>query len=148
MVITGCGRVSSASNEPYRCLHETSLKQLIEAENIPQSPGIAASSYEEGLENTIFDGEQDAVISVGDTTALVRRLCPRLKSQLAQRCDVKDFWSGDGYCAAEVASPTKAVTSAGGVYTARPVHGRVFLSATPVPPAQSKLVLVLTEWKN
>ena len=149
LTLTGCG-FSSGSSEPYRCFHEVSLSQLIEAEGLPQSQPAAwvVSNVAVASENRLFDGEQEADLSLDSPNLFVGQMCARLKSQLAARCNIASFWAGADYCSAVVESPHDAVTSTGGKYVFRPVRGRLLLLATQGPQDRSKVVLTTTEWAN
>jgi hypothetical protein len=148
LAVTSCG--FSSGTEPYRCLHEVSLNQLIEAEGLPQSrdSGRTFSTLAVAIENQLFDTEQEAVLSLDNPSLFVGGLCARLKSQLASRCNVTSFWAGVDYCSAVVESPQNAVTSAGGRYIFRPVRGRVLLLFSQDPQDRSKVILTTTEWTN
>ena len=147
LAVTGCG-VSPDSSEPYRCFHEVSLQQLIEAEGWPKSQRSDWVNVAISTENRLFDDEQEAMLSLDSPSPFVGQLCARLKSQLAARCNIKSFWAGVDYCSAVVESPHDAVTSDSGRYVFRPVRGRLLLLVSQGPQDRSKVVLATTEWAN
>src|SRR5688572_20461295 len=118
LVVLSCGFSSGSHEDPYRCFHEVSLQKLIDAEGVSQDQpsGWGISSVEESSLNRFFDGEQEAVLSLDTPGLFVEKLCSRLRPQLADRCNITEFWAGTDYCAAVVQSPRDAVTGAGGIY--------------------------------
>lgn len=145
--VASCG---AAPSEPYRCLESVNLQQLIQAEHLPQTQpeGWGVTSVATASENRLFDGEQEAAVVLDDPSPFLGRLCDRLKGQLAERCDVEKFWSGEEHCAAVLISPPSAVTSSGGIYTRRPVHGRVALFYSKTGREKTAIILTTTEWAN
>lgn len=117
--VTGCG-VTLSGSEPYRCFHEVSLQQLIEAEGWPKSQRSDWTNVATSTENRLFDGEQETILSLDSPSPFVGQLCARLKSQLAARCNITSFWAGVDYCSAVVESPHDAVTSDSGRYVCIP----------------------------
>jgi hypothetical protein len=99
-------------------------------------------------EHRLFDGEQEASLVLDNPGLLVGRLCNRLKVQLAERCEVKKFWSGAEHGVAFLESPSGAVTSSQGVYTRRPVLGRAALFASRTAEGKTVVLLTTTEWSN
>lgn len=141
---------AAPSSEPYRCLDSVNLQQLIQAEQLPQTQpeGWGVSSVAIASENWLFDGEQEAAVVLDDPSPFLGRLCDRLKGQLAERCDVEKFWLGEEHCAAVLASPLSAVTSPGGIYARRPVHGRVALFYSKTARGKTAIILTTTEWAD
>lgn len=145
-----CRVAPSSDPDPYRCLENTNLGQLIQAETLPQEQlqGWGSSSMAIASENRLFDGEQEAALALDNPSPFLGRLCRRLKGQLAERCNVEKFWSGAEHCAAVLMSPHAAVTSPQGVYTRRPVKGRVVLFASKMANGKTMIILTTTEWSQ
>jgi hypothetical protein len=138
-----------AQQQPYRCLADVNLGELVKSEGLPQSPPQAweSSARQESQENRFFEGEQEIRgLIVDNPGPWVGRLCDRLKAQLAKRCDVSELWTGIEHCAAEVQSPNAAVTGPDGVYKLRPVAGRLNLFVSRAEKGKTNLVLTTTEW--
>ena len=142
-------RVASNS-EPHRCLEGINLVELVQAEeHLQEHPqGWSSTSMAVASENRVFDGEQGVVLVLDDPSPLLGRLCGRLKDQLAEHCDVKNFWSGPEHCAAFLVSPDAEVNSSQGIYTKRPVQGRVALFASKTTEGKTEIVLTATEWSQ
>lgn len=135
------------SSDPYRCLEGIDLGQLIQAESPQgQQQGWSSASTATASENRLFDYEQEAVLVFGNPTPFLGRLCDRLKAQLTERCDVEKFWSGPEHCAAFLMSPNAAVTSPQGIYSRRPVQGRVTLFTSKTVEGKMAIILTATEW--
>jgi len=148
LFLAACG--AAPGSNPYRCLEDVNLAQLIKAEGLPQeqTDPWGTSAVATASENRVFDGEQEAILVLDDPGPFVGRLCDRLKAQLAERCVVEDFWPGAEHCVASLRSPQKAVTSAVGVYTSRPVSSRVALFASKMPEGKTALILTTMEWAH
>ena len=132
--------------EPYRCLDHVSLQRLIAAAGPPGARGWSAGSQQEEMpRQKIFDLEDETSSLPELPDGYVGRLCQRLKTELAQRCQVRRYWEGDESCAVAVSSPMDKITGPGGVYKLRGMDGRVNLF-TARSPEGKKLVLTGSEW--
>jgi hypothetical protein len=148
LYLTSLG-ASTSRQQPYRCFEEVNLAELIKSEGLPQCQNQpwGVNAVKIAQENRFFDGRQEARdLIVDDPGPWVGRLCDRLRTRLAQRCDVTEFSTGIEHCAAEVRSPSAAVTGPGGVYQLRPVSGRLNLFASRTGDGKKNLILTATEW--
>lgn len=143
LLLAAC-RVVSTSAPPQRCMEEVNLAELIEQEGVPQVQprGWGTSSVAGMSENRIFDGEQEAVLTLDHPGPFVSRLCEGLKARIAEGCNVEKFWSGAEHCLAVLSSQP----SSAGAGRGRPVTGRAALFASRTPEGSTAVILTYTEW--
>lgn len=151
LVVSGCSSDVTEKLEPYRCLEGIQISEMMKTEGVPVRTGETGGNGGGGVEvsslNRVFDLEQTADIALAGSDGALGRLCQRLRSNLSQRCDVREFWEGPGYCAAHVESPQDKITGAGGIYTRRHMVGRLSLFAERSAKG-AEVILVGTEWAN
>jgi hypothetical protein len=83
----------------------------------------------------------------GQPSDFTRAACDLLRRELAERCDVREAWTGADYCA--FVTTSRRAVDAQGRYLRRPAQGRVTLLAAPAAQAgHTELVLAATEWED
>ncbi len=149
--VSGCSSDVTEKLEPYRCLEGIQIGEMMKTEGVPVHTGATGGNAGGGVEvasmNRVFDLEQTADIALDGSDGALGRLCRRLRSDLSQRCDLREFWEGPGYCAAHFESPRKKITGTGGIDTRRPTVGRLSMFAAKSSNG-AEVVLVGTEWAN
>lgn len=145
LMLEGCD--PEAKLKPYRCLENINLQELMAAEGSPATrTGWSSSGNSKGLpRQKIFDLESETSPFPDLPDGYIGRLCGRLRTELTQRCEVRDFWESSESCAAAVSSPMDKITGPGGVYKLRGLDGRVNLFAARSTEGK-KVVLTGTEW--
>lgn len=147
--VSGC--FVNDKRQPYRCLEGMSLGEMVRAagatEYINKLGGSSEGGVEIGTMNRIFDLEQTADVGLEGLDGAMGRLCRELRSEMSQRCDIRHFREGPGYCAAYVESPRDKVTNSAGVHTRLHMLGRVNLFAVR-HANKAEVILTGTEWAN
>lgn len=132
--------------EPYRCLEDLNLHELMESSGLPKDKMWDVTGMNLATQGRVFDRSQEVRMDFKEAPAYVGAMCRHLEAQLSSRCKIRKFWAGSQHCSAEIESPSTAITGPDGVHRHQGVFGRVNLFASPGPDGKVHIVLAGSEW--
>lgn len=148
LISMGCGSPPDAQ-DLHQCHADLDLQELVKKAG-PPDPGTAwgVTSGTERVDNQLVDRQSATSLTLQDPTSFMADLCSLLHEQLETRCEVAEYWSGPGYCAATTRSRPEDTVDEKGRYLRRPSEGRVTLFASPLADQRTNIVLASTEWQD